>query len=359
METNTLTDVLTHPGPYATVLVEVSQDSEHGQHERETRVRDAVQQLVEQGAPPTVAEAVRERLDEVVRRPAPVARMVVAAADGIVYDDVAVTRVEQPVASWQPLPDLASWVAHRDASLSFVVALVDHEGGEISLWDSDVPEAELQVEAGGQELGYVHKAKTGDWADINFQHSTENVWRHNADAVAEEVTKLVRSHGHPLVLVGGDPQSVAMLRKDLDGLPSEVIELPTGQRTADGGEAALQQAIREVLAAHVAARRTDLVHRLRDALGRGEGAATGVHDVAEAFVQGRVATLLVDPAEAAALELEPSGYPGLSWGAASVAGPVRADEALIAAAIATDAEVSILPSAVLGGAPVAALLRWT
>jgi len=355
METNTLTDVLTHSGPFATVLVEVSQDTEHGEHERETRVRDAVRQLVDHGAPPTVTDAVRERLDEVVRRPAPVARMVVGTAEGIVYDDVAATRVEQPVASWQPLPDLALWVAHRDASLPFVVVLVDHEGGEISLWDSDVPEAELQIEAGG-EVAFVHKPKGA--AYVRVDHSSENVWRHNADAVAEEVTRLVRAHGHPLVLVGGDPHSVSLLRRDLDSLPSEVVELPTGQRTADGGDAALQDAIREALGTHVATKRLDLAHRLRDALGRGEGAATGVHDVAEAFVQGRVETLLVDPAKAAELDLDPSDHPGLTWGSAGVDGPVRADEALIAAAIATDAEVSILPSAVLGGAPVAALLRW-
>jgi hypothetical protein len=38
--------------------------------------------------------------------------------------------------------------------------------------------------------------------------------------------------------------------------------------------------------------------------------------------------------------------------------PLRADQALLAAAARTDADVTTLPTATLGGAAVAALLRW-
>lgn len=136
------------------------------------------------------------------------------------------------------------------------------------------------------------------------------------------------------------------------------MELPTGQRTEDGGDEALQQAVREALRAEVVRRRTELTHRLRDRLGRGEGAATGVRDVAEAFTRGQVETLLLDPGGAAGLELEPEKVPGLAFGKAEVTEKVRADQALLAAAVLTDADVSVLPAAAMGGAPVAALLRW-
>lgn len=358
MRTTDLSHVLNHPGPFATVLVEVSQDTEHGAHEHETRVRDAVRELGDQGAPPEVIDAVQARLDEAVHQPAPVARLVVGTPEGIVYDETALTRVPRPVSAWQPLPDLASWIAHRDSTLPFVLVLVDHEGGDISLWDSDVPHPQAEVTAGG-EVQYVHKVPTGGWASIEFQRTSEQVWRRNADEVAEEVTRLVRQHGHPVVLMGGDPASCGMLRRDLTDLPAEVVTLPTGQRSADGGDEALHQAIREALFHQVVSRRIAIAERLREALGRGNGAATGVRDVAEAFVKGQVETLLIDADEAATLELEPEQFPGLAWGEAHVEGPVRADEALIGAAIATDAEVAPLPSAVLGGAPVAALLRWS
>lgn len=357
MDTTTLAPVYQSAGPFATVFVDVSQDSENGRHEHELRVRSACEQLAAQGAPESVLEAVGDRLAANVDRPAPVGRLVVATPESIVYDEVALTRVDQPVATWAPLPDLAAWVAHRDATLPFVLALVDHEGGDISLWDSDVPEPEIETDAGG-EVQYAHHVSTGGWAMLNFQHSTENVWHHNADAVAAEITKLVRSHGHPLVLVGGDPTSVSMVRKDLADLPATVVQLEHAQRATDGGDEVIAQGIREALLAEVVRRRTDLTHRLREALGRGEGAATGVRHVAEAFVRGQVETLLLDPAALAEHELDPAAVPGLAFGDAEPSGPVRADLALVAAAVLTDAEVSALPTAALGGAPVAALLRW-
>lgn len=358
MDTTTLAPVISSAGPFATVFVDVSQDSEKGRHEHDLRVRSACEQLAEQGAPEPVLEAVAGQLAQSVDQPAPVGRLVVATPEDVVYDEVALARIDQPVATWSALPDLAAWVAHRDATLPFVLVLVDHEGGDISLWDSDVPEPEVEISAGG-EVQYVHQVPTGGWAMINFQHSTENVWRHNADAVAGEITKLVRAHGHPLVLLGGDPTSVSLVRKDLDDLPATVVELEHAQRAADGGDETIAQAIREALLAQVVRRRTELTHRFREALGRGRGAATGVRDVAEAFVQGQVETLLLDPGALAEHELDPAVVPGLSFGEVEPSGPVRADLGLLAAAVLTDAHVSTLPQAALGGAPVAAILRWT
>ena len=163
-------------------------------------------------------------------------------------------------------------------------------------------------------------------------------------------------------MLAGDPASVGLVRDGLGSGPASqatVVELPTGRRTEDGGDEALQEAIRGALLDHVVGRRTALVHRLREALGRGRGAATGVRDVADAFVQGQVDTLLIDTQALREHRLDPADHPGLQFGAGEVSGEVRADEALIAAALLTDADVVPLPSATLGGAPVAALLRWT
>ena len=283
-----------------------------------------------------------------------------ATADGIAYDETATARVDQPVATWDALPDLGAWIAHRDAAVSFVLALVDHEGGSVTVHDSDVPEPELEIEAGG-ETQFVHKVPTGGWSALRYNHATQDVWRRNADSVVEELDQLVMK-GHRLVLVGGDPASVSLVRGALPqgpGNKATLVELPTGSRAEDGGDDALQEAIRSALLDHVVQRRTAIVHQLREALGRGSGAVTGVRDVADAFVRGQVDTLLVDVGALAEHRLDPADHPGLQFGAVEVAGDVRADEALIAAAVLTDADVVALPSATLGGGPVAALLRWT
>lgn len=359
MDTTTLTPALHGSGPFATVLADVSQDTESGRHEHDLRVRAACERLSEQGAPREVVDLVAERLGEVVREQAPTGRIVVATPEGIAYDEVALTRIDDPVATWDALPDLAAWIAHRDSSLPFVLALVDHEGGDVSLWDSDMPQPEVSTSAGGEDLEFVHQMPVGGWGSLETQRTTENTWRKNAADVADEIVRLVRAHGHPVVLLGGDPTSVGMVRKDLEDLPASIVELSSGQRAEDGGDEALRAAIHEALAGEVVRRRTALAHRVSEALGRGDTGVAGVDAVAGALVRGQVETLVFDPSALSDARLDPADHPGLSFGGPEPLAPLRADEALLAAAVATDAEVATLPSIALGRQPVAAILRWT
>jgi hypothetical protein len=355
MDTTAFTTLYDADGPFATALVDVSHADENGAHEHELRVRAAADALREQGADDGVVDAVVARLSEAVDQPAPVARLVVATAEGVVLDEVAGTRVDDVVATWGPLPDLTRWVEHSDSAVSFVLAVVDHEGGDVAVYRSDVPDAEDEASIGGGDEQFVHKVPVGGWSALRYQHTTENVWARNAEAVVEEVTAHVRK-GHRLVLLAGDPQSRGMVRDGLAGTEAELVELPTGSRAEDGGDEALAQAIREALMEHVVGRRLQLVHELRERTGRGEGAVAGVAAVADAFVRGQVATLLIDPATAAEAELDPADHPGLALGA--VDGPVRADLGLVAAAARTSADVAVVGRAALGGEPAAALLRW-
>jgi hypothetical protein len=356
MNTGRLSPLFDTAGPFATVMLDVSHDNENAEHEHELRVRAAAEELAELGAPETLVEDVSTRLGELVKEPAPVARTVVATTAGVLFDEVSHTRVDQPVVSWGPLPDLARWAEHQDTLTQFLLVIVDHEGGDVAVYDSDVPEPEEQTSVGG-ETQHVHKVPVGGWSALRYQHVTENVWARNAEAVADEVVSHVRA-GIRLVLLAGDPQSRPTVLARLEGTPATVVELETGSRNEDGGDDALQQAVREALMGHVVARRLEDAHTLRDRLGRDDAVATGVHDIADAFVRGQVETLLLDPQAAADLTVDPADHPGLSLGAADSTGPVRADLALVAAAVVTGADVRIAPSAVLGGTPVAALLRW-
>jgi hypothetical protein len=356
MRTTRLGDVYGEPGPYATVMLDVSHDSENGEHEHELRVRAAAEELGARGAPDAVVKVVAERLGELVTDPAPVSRTVVATAADVLFDEVSHTRVDRPVVTWSALPDLARWVEHQDAVTRFVLAVVDHEGGDVAVLSSDVPEP-LEQDSVGGESHHVHKVPVGGWSALRYQHVTENVWARNAQAVADEVVSHVRE-GHRLVLLAGDPQSLPVVRARLEDSPAAVVELDTGSRARDGGDEAMQQAIREALMEHVVARRLEDAHVLKDRLGMGSAVATGVHDVADAFVRGQVDTLLLDPQAAGELTLDPAEHPGLVLGPAEVPQPVPADQALIAAAVLTSADVRVAPQAALGGSPVAALLRW-
>ena len=86
--------------------------------------------------------------------------------------------------------------------------------------------------------------------------------------------------------------------------------------------------------------------------------AVGVQNVTGAFVRGQVHTLLLDPEAARGFEVRPAEYPGLVLGASTGDEPVRADLTVVTAACLTDADVVVSRASTLGGAPVAALLRW-
>lgn len=358
METTALASLFQVDGPFATVLVDVSHDSENGEHEHGLRVRAACDRLVDQGAPSDVVDEVARALMETTTLPAPVARFVVATGSGVQHDEVVGTRVDQPVASWSALPDLMPWITHADGSVTFVLALVDHAGGDVSLHSSDVPTAlsEDSIRAEGARADDIHQVTVGGWAQKHYELRAQNAWRDSAEDVVEAISAHVRD-GHRLVLLAGDPTSVGLVR---DRVPAEVelVELSSGTRAEDGGDEALQQAIHEALTDHVVRRRLERVHELRERLGRGEAVATGVRDVAEAFVRGQVDTLLLDPATAAETQLDPTEVEGLSLGTATVVGPTPADRVLVTAAVLTSADVTVAPQVALGGAPVAALLRW-
>ena len=80
------------------------------------------------------------------------------------------------------------------------------------------------------------------------------------------------------VLLAGDPQSLPTVLARLEDSPATVVRLDTGTRARDGGDQALQQAIREALMEHVAARRLEDVHTVKDRLGMDSAVATGVRD---------------------------------------------------------------------------------
>jgi hypothetical protein len=356
MDISRLAPVYQAEGPFASVTLDVSHDTESGAQEHLLRVRSAAEELAELGAGKDTVELVTARLGERVDEPVPVARTVVAAGGTVYFDELLHHRIDQPAVSWGVLPDVTPWLSLASRNIPFVLALVDHEGGDVAVYRSDVPEAEDETSVGG-ETTHVHKVPVGGWSVLRYQHETENVWRRNADAVADEIESRVRE-GHRLVLLAGDPRSKAEVLRKLETSPATLVELESGGRSEGGGEEALRHAIRQALLEQSVSRQLELSHTLRDRLGRNSAVAAGVGDVADAFVRGQVETLLLDPASAAELELTVKDYPGLALGAAPVDQPVRADQALIAAAALTGADVTVSPRIALGGAPVAALLRW-
>jgi hypothetical protein len=357
MKSDRLASIYADPGPFASAYLEVSRDQEQGNRIVELAVRAVCDNLAEQGAPSEVLDALEERLIESTGQPAPISRCMVATERGILFDELTRSHHAQPVASWGPLPDVAAWLRDASRQVPFVLALVDHEGGDVTTYSADDigPEREASV---GEPSKYEHKVRGGGWSHLKWQRSAETVWARNAAEVAAEIERQVRT-GPDVVILAGDERSRSLVTEQLpDTVSAQLRVLDRAGRPVDGGDDALAADVESVLRDVVVARQLRVVHQLKERMGRGESVALGVRDVAGAFVRGQVDQLMLDPDPAAEFTLRPSDHPGLALGASTPAGELRADQALIAAACMTDADITIATAPTMGGAPVAALLRW-
>ncbi len=357
MKTNRLAPIYAEPGPFASAYLEVSRDQEQGDRIVELGARAVREELAEQGAPPEVVSDVQERLLRSTGQPAPISRYVVATQRGVLLDELTRSHHTQPVATWGPLPDLVAWLRDASRQIPFVLALVDHEGGDITTYSADDMEPEREASV-GEPSKFEHKVRGGGWSHLNWQRSAETIWAKNAAEVAAEIERQVRN-GPELVILAGDVHSRGRVIADLpDTIAADVVVLDRAGRPVDGGDDALAKDVESALRDVVVSRQLKMVHELKERIGRGHSVATGVRDVADAFVRGQVDQLLLDPEAAAGLTLRPSDHPGLALGIDAPEEELRADQALIAAACLTDADIAVATAATMGGAPVAALLRW-
>jgi hypothetical protein len=345
-------------GPFASAYVELSRDQEAGNEVAALRSREVAEELTQQGAPTEVVESLTDRLGTPTHQPAPVSRCVVATTNGVLLDRLTRHHRAASVATWGPLPDLAAWWEDASQAMPFVLALVDHEGGTVTTYSPGQLNIEQEANV-GEPSAYEHKVRGGGWAQYNRQRSTEEVWARNAAAVATEIERQLRGGGPDLVIIAGDVKSRTSVLDDLPAtISAEVEVLEHGGRATDGGDDALAKAVEAVLRGRVVSQHLATVHELKERMGQGRSVAVGVADVADAFVLGQVDRLLIDPPRAAESSLRPADHPGLVLGSIAPEEELRADQALIAAACLTDADVIISRAGTMGDAPVAALLRW-
>lgn len=356
MKLNRLADLYADPGPFASAYVEVSREQEDGDRLAELQARAARDALVEQGAPEPLAQQVADRLAASTHEGGTVSRCVVASERGVLLDALTHRHHAQPTVAYDVLPDVTAWLADESLLVPHVFVLVDHEGGRVTTFGSDPAHPDRDADLRKVDPNE-HKFKGGGWGHLRYQHNTENVWYHRAGEVATELRQQLQD-GPDLVVLAGDPQSRPKLLEALGEVQATVVQVDGGSRSADGGDEALQAAVLDVLREQVVARGVADLHELRDRLGQGTRVATGLSEVVPALVRGQVDRLYLDPDAAAEHDLSVDAYPGLTLGAVTSTGELRADRALVAAACLTDADVVVARTSRLVGTPVAAVLRW-
>lgn len=359
MQLSTLQDIYTHPGPYVTVHVDVSRNTEDAPQQLEARWTSIRHELERQEVPDGVVEEIGRRLQEPTDLPGEVRRTIIAAGGEIVFDDMLAGHTAWPeVVTCAELPDLSGWVHQADGQVPFLLVVADREGADLDFYRALARADSSHVEVQGDDL-HIHKYHGGGWSHRRFQQRTENQWESNAREVAEEIRGLVTRHRPRVVVLAGDERARTSIAGALDGVACEVEQVAAGGRAAGSSDAALWDDVRRVLARIEAADEQELTGRLEEKWGQGSGAVLGVDDVIGALVQRKVDTLVVDLQKAHDLTVDPARFPGLPIPEQAVTvKELPADQVLVAAGAATDAAITVLPAAQGKGGGIAAMLRW-
>lgn len=364
-----LRDLLAEPGDWSTVYTDGPQGEPPGAVE--SRMRSLKDGMLEAGIPDADAEAAVEALPDDTGTPAPSARWLLIGDGRIVADTGWATARRGPERlSFGAFPDVVPLLLHRADETRILVVETARDGADLSLQrlGRAAPEHEQQVSGEDHPITKVHP---GGWSQARFQRSVEEVWQRNQDEVATEVDRIMRSHQPSHIFVTGDAHVRGLL---LESISPEalavVVEVDVITRAAGADDSMLVEAIDETVSkAH-----DSRVSALRDRAAErdGVGGASGLSAVVEALQQAQVDTLLLDERMSDSSTL--LALPAEPWIAVSAADsfdagegvPLPAIQALVRAAVLTDAELVFLEEEPPEGEPFddstaaqpLAVLRW-
>ncbi|RKS71388.1 hypothetical protein CLV35_3185 [Motilibacter peucedani] len=353
-------------GPFATAYLDATRSTETGAHEVELRWAAIKDQLRAAGAPAGALEAMEPVALAPTRLAGDATLVLVADEQGLRYTSVLPVRAPER-AAFGALPDLAPLVVALGRTAPYVLVRIDREGADIDVVGPTGETREHETVSGGEEN--LHKTGAGDWAALKYEHRTDNLWDANAARVAHEVDAILARTGIEVLAVAGDVKAAERFRDSLGQHGQRAfVALGTGGRAEGTDEQALQEELGRVLAAHVVRDAEDPVSRYRQQTGAGHGAAlSGRAAVVEALQKAQVDTLLVtagfedesplwvgpDPVQVA------SSQQALQDMGVEQVREVRADAALLRAAVGSDAGVVVVPGGRLDLRDgVGALLRY-
>ena len=342
--------------PFVTVYLTTEAAVEQASQQSELRWKTLRGQLEEDGAPPEALAAIDPLVPDAHHRGRTLAVVTDATGTRLVRHEP-----EPPArdAGWvAPLPRVGPLVEWAQTAVPHLVVLADRAGADIVVFTrrADASGAGIApVMSVGEDSGEdpdLRKSSPGGWSQRRYQNRAENLWEHNAKAVADQVAALVDETGARLVVVAGDVRALQLLREHVPPATADLLREVDGSRAPGSG---LDEIADDVvkLAASVAAEDTvEFLRQFKQERGQNDLAVQGVSATIGALAAARVDTLLIhdDPDDGRTAWFGPE--PGMVAEAATTLSDLGVDDpqearlvdVAIRAAFATGAAVRIIPS---------------
>lgn len=349
-----------HHGPFLSVHLPFGRPAHDTAERLALTWRGHRRAAAEAGAPEGVLRIVDQVVDGSPQRRGMGVSVVATPHARPVVDHLPVPPAVEAV-TWERVPSLVPLIEARQMVRPHVVALVDRAGADLLVRRSGDGDAR-KVEVEGDDFP-LRKVAGGGWSHRRFQQRAEDTWHRNMSEVADELTTQAHRVAAVLVAVGGDERAVTILS---DAVPEDVRDLLTPidvTRAADGTAEDLDDEVERVLRDRLTAELRDAVESYRQELGQRDRAAAAPADTFAALRTARVTTLLttVDGGGRRAwvardhrqVALSPEELPagGERW-------PVPLVDAAVAGALASGADVRVVPADLAPPDGIGALLRW-
>jgi hypothetical protein len=343
MQTTTLRQLVTTPGPFTSVYFEDSHDTEDAEKQLELRWRELRDQLSAQHAPGESLDALEAAVRDGSRAVGRSGRALVAAGDSVVVDEHLDEPPAAPVTRVSDLPYVLPLTRYAEPGLKYVVATVDQINASVAAYDEHGRKLDTDEVSGRDHP--VHQVRGGGTAQYDMRQHTEETIRRNVAEIARDVTKLADRTGAELVVVAGEIQG---RRAVYEALPKRLQDITH--------EVTHEDVASELVLTTKQRRLDEVLERFNGALGREDGLAVqGLEAVTAALVEGNVETLLIsDPGDATVCTGEIPTQVAVTASELRTLGAAesherRADEAIPVAAIAVDADLVYVDSALTEG----------
>lgn len=358
--------------PFVTVYLDTTGMGENAGRDVENRWRALRRSLERDGAPPEIVEQIDDAVPGPTRTSSASGRVIVASRSGIHIDHPIEAAPTTDTAVYGPDPALLPVALGADQAVDHLVVTVDRHGADLRRpdVDPDEPAWTETVEGGHDEVDQV---SAGRMSASRIENRAHDSWERNAEAVVGAVNRIVDADAPELVLLTGDVRAVALVR---DGLSrkaaARVVEVGGGARGNGVNRAVFEANVREALHECRTRRRAARLAELREGLGRGTDAVSGLDSVVAVIRKGQVSELFVSEAALtgrvadrrvwagpAPLELALTADELAAIGVTESTREMNALVALVRAALGQDAGLTFLPEDAGGLADgVAATLRW-
>lgn len=340
MELSFLRPLYAQPGPWASVYLDASRDTEDAAAAVELRWRALRESLTEQGADRDTVAAV----DLAVRRhepwPGDYGVAAFASRGSLVHLEYLSAPPRRDLADYGPVPHTMPLVAQRGEQIAWVRVLADRAGADVDAVSAGgIPR---QARIRGRDSFPLRKVQPGGWAQSRFQREAEMAWHRNAGDSALATADLADAVGAEVVVVAGDQRARAALAAQLPHRWQDRMVLTDAGSRATGADPDRLDEVTVEAIAEVAADHTQAV---LDRYGGQEEVGGGLGATVEALRRRQADTMLIadDPSSTDQLWVGPAPT-DLATDPDSLAAlavpepvPVRADAALLRALVGSDA----------------------